>query len=61
VIYPFSGSVSNARVGICTSTPAYTLDVSGSTRINDILILEPRSTTPGTPTNGMVIAFQVQE
>jgi hypothetical protein len=51
----FSGSVSNARVGIGTSTPLYTLDISGSTRINDILLLEPRSTTPGSPTNGMVI------
>jgi hypothetical protein len=52
---PFSGSVTGAKVGIGTSTPAYTLDVSGSTRINDILILEPRSTTPGSPTNGMLI------
>jgi len=52
---PFSGSVSGAKVGIGTSTPSYTLDISGSTRINDILILEPRTTTPGTPTNGMVI------
>ena len=52
---PFSGSVIGAKVGIGTPTPAYTLDVSGSTRINDILILEPRSTTPGSPTNGMVI------
>jgi hypothetical protein len=53
--YPLSGSMPNAKVGIGTSTPEYTLDVSGSTRINDILILQPRTTTPGTPTNGMVI------
>ena len=45
----------NARVGIGTSTPQYTLDVSGSARINDILILQPRTTTP-TPIEGMVIA-----
>lgn len=45
----------SGSVGIGTSTPQFTLDVSGSTRINDILILEPRSTTPDTPTNGMVI------
>jgi hypothetical protein len=52
---PFTGSVSNAKVGICTSTPAYTLDVSGSTRINDILLLQRRTTTP-TPVEGMIIA-----
>ena len=46
---------SSGNVGIRTSTPQYTLDVSGSTRINDILILQPRTTTPSTSINGMVI------
>jgi hypothetical protein len=54
---PFSGSVSGAKVGIGTSTPSYTLDVSGSTRINDILILEPRTTTPtGQPTGSFIVS-----
>lgn len=54
---PFSGSVSGAKVGIGTSTPLYTLDVSGSTRINDILILEPRTTTPtGQPTGSFIVS-----
>lgn len=52
-ILRITGSTGN--IGIRTTTPQYTLDISGSTRINDILILEPRSTTPGTPTNGMTI------
>ena len=53
----FSGSVSGAKVGIGTSTPLYTLDVSGSTRINDILILEPRTTTPtGQPTGSFIVS-----
>lgn len=51
----FSGSAANPKVGIGTATPAYTLDVSGSTRLNDILILTPRTTTP-TPVEGMIIA-----
>ncbi len=34
-ISTFSGSVSNAKVGICTSTPEYTLDVSGSLRVTN--------------------------
>lgn len=34
---PFSGSVANARVGIGTPTPQFTLDVSGSTRITNNL------------------------
>lgn len=52
---PFSGSMPSSRVGIATTTPQFTLDVSGSTRLNDILILQRRTTTP-TPVEGMIIA-----
>jgi hypothetical protein len=34
---PFTGSVANARVGIGTPTPQFTLDISGSTRITNNL------------------------
>jgi hypothetical protein len=36
---PFSGSMPNAKVGIGTSTPQFTLDVSGSTRLNGNTII----------------------
>jgi hypothetical protein len=63
---PFSGSMPSSRVGIATSTPQFTLDISGSARvtsnltvtgsvsISDILTLTPRTTTP-TPSTGMII------
>ena len=44
---PFSGSVANARVGIGTSTPQNTLDVSGSARITNGLTVTGSSILDG--------------
>jgi hypothetical protein len=46
---------SSGSLQLTTPTGSLTLNGSGSITINDILVLTPRSTTPGTPTNGMVI------
>ena len=44
---PFSGSMPNARVGIGTSTPQFTLDVSGSGRFTNTLIASSSVVLPG--------------
>jgi hypothetical protein len=45
------------NVGINTTSPSYNLDVSGSTRISDVLILPPQSPLPsGKPTGSFAVS-----
>lgn len=55
--YPFSGSMTNAKVGINQSLPQYTLDVSGSVGLSDVLVLPPQNPLPsGKPTGSFAVS-----
>jgi hypothetical protein len=58
IISPSSGSQYGiGKVGINIVTPTHTLDVSGSARITDILILPPRHPLPsGQPTGSFAVS-----
>lgn len=52
-----STSPANGRVGINVVSPAYTLDVSGSANINDVLVLPPQNPLPsGKPVGSFAVS-----
>jgi hypothetical protein len=53
----FTGSMQAAKVGIATNNPTETLDVSGSARVTDVLVLPFQSPLPsGKPTGSVAIS-----
>jgi hypothetical protein len=51
---PFSGSMSNGRVGINKVSPTQALDVSGSVQISDVLVLPYQNPLPSSKPTGSI-------
>jgi sugar lactone lactonase YvrE len=51
---PITHTVSSGNVGIGTTSPSEALEVSGTVKINNVLRLEPMSSAPSNPSEGML-------
>ncbi|ETR66648.1 MAG: hypothetical protein OMM_05550 [Candidatus Magnetoglobus multicellularis str. Araruama] len=56
---PATHIVESGNVGIGTTSPSDTIEVSGTVKINDVLKLEPMSITPANVTEGMLFYHSV--